>query len=87
MLPGLLSDLLLYGGISSTQYAIEYNEVSPSLWRPKMAPVKIIMCIGIFLMLLQAISTLIKDVAKLNGEQWGRPETPSSDAANGGNGA
>ena len=79
--------LLLYGGISSTQYAIEYNEVSPSLWRPKMAPVKIIMCIGIFLMLLQAISTLIKDVAKLKGEQWGRQETPSSDAANGGNGA
>ena len=72
--------LLLYGGISSTQYALQYNEVSPSLWRPKMAPVKIIMCIGIFLMLLQATATLIKDVAKLYGEDWGYPETPSSDA-------
>ncbi|MGF1630106.1 MAG: TRAP transporter small permease subunit [Kiloniellaceae bacterium] len=75
--------LLLYGGISSTQYALQYNEVSPSLWRPKMAPIKIIMTIGIFLMLLQAISTLIKDVAKLYGEQWGYPETPSSDASGG----
>jgi TRAP-type mannitol/chloroaromatic compound transport system permease small subunit len=75
--------LLLYGGISSTQYALQYNEVSPSLWRPKMAPIKIVMSIGIFLMLLQAISTLIKDVAKLYGEQWGHPETPSSDAAGG----
>src|SRR3546814_13679610 len=43
--------ILLYGGISSTQYALQYNEVSPTLWRPQMAPIKIIMCIGIFLMI------------------------------------
>src|SRR3546814_10146808 len=78
--------VLLGGGISSTQYALQYNEVSPTLWRPQMAPIKIIMCIGIFLMLLQAIATLIKDVAKLKGEQWGYPETPSSDAATAANG-
>lgn len=72
--------VLLAGGIASTQYAIQYNEVSPTLWRPQMAPIKIIMCIGIFLMLLQAIATFIKDVARLKGEQWGYPETPSSDA-------
>jgi TRAP-type mannitol/chloroaromatic compound transport system permease small subunit len=75
--------LLLHGGISSTQYALKYNEINPSLWRPQMAPIKIIMCVGIFLMLLQATATLIKDVAKLRGEQWGYPETPSSDASNG----
>lgn len=73
--------VLLSGGISSTQYALQYNEVSPTLWRPQMAPIKIIMCIGITLMLLQAIATLIKDVAKVRGEQWGYPETPSSDVA------
>jgi TRAP-type mannitol/chloroaromatic compound transport system permease small subunit len=78
--------ILLYGGISSTQYAIQYNEVSPSLWRPQMAPIKIIMCIGIVLMLLQATATLIKDIARLRGEQWGYPETPSSDAATAANG-
>ena len=72
--------LLLDGGIASTLYAIQYKEVLPSLWRPQLAPIKIIMCIGIFLMLLQAIATLIKDVARLNGEHWGRPEHPSSDA-------
>src|SRR3546814_18022795 len=38
--------ILLYGGISSTQYALQYNEVSPTLWRPQMAPSKNIMCIG-----------------------------------------
>lgn len=73
--------VLLSGGISSTQYAIQYNEVSPTLWRPQMAPIKIIMCIGIVLMLLQATATFIKDVARIRGEQWGYPETPSSDAA------
>jgi TRAP-type mannitol/chloroaromatic compound transport system permease small subunit len=61
--------VLLYGGISSTMYAVEYQERSPSLWRPLMWPIKSIMCFGIFLMLLQAISELIKDIAKLRGEE------------------
>ena len=72
--------LLLDGGIASALYALQYKEALPSLWRPQLSPIKIIMCIGIFLMLLQAIATLIKDVAKKKGEQWGRQEHPSSDA-------
>ncbi len=39
--------VLLYGGISSTSYALQYGERSYSAWRPYMAPIKIIMCIGI----------------------------------------
>ncbi|MBL8444609.1 MAG: TRAP transporter small permease subunit [Zoogloeaceae bacterium] len=60
--------LLLYGGLSSTWYAIEYRETSYSSWSPLMAPIKIIMCIGIFMMLLQALATLVKDVARARGE-------------------
>ena len=59
--------VMLYGGIDSTAYALEYNERSPSLWRPLMWPIKVVMCFGIFLMLLQAISELFKDIAKLRG--------------------
>jgi TRAP-type mannitol/chloroaromatic compound transport system permease small subunit len=59
--------LLLYGGFSSTRYALEYGETSYSAWSPRMAPVKIVMTIGIFLMLLQAISMFFKDVAKVRG--------------------
>lgn len=59
--------VLLYGGIDSTSYAIEYNERAPSLWRPLLWPVKAVMCFGIFLMLLQAVSELIKDIATLKG--------------------
>ena len=60
--------LLLYGGLSSTQYALEYGERSYSSWRPYMAPIKIVACTGIVLMLLQAIAVLFKDIAKLRGE-------------------
>lgn len=40
-------------------------ERSPTAWRPYLWPIKLLMCAGIFLMLLQAISELIKDVAKI----------------------
>ncbi|CZF79160.1 Tripartite ATP-independent periplasmic transporters, DctQ component [Grimontia celer] len=57
--------VLLYGGISSTSYALEYGERSYSAWRPYMAPIKLIMCLSIFLMLLQATAVMLKDIAKL----------------------
>ena len=58
---------LLAGGISSTQYAIEYGQKNYSSWAPPLAPIKIIMCIGIGLMLLQVIATFFKDLAKALG--------------------
>ena len=60
--------VMLYGGIESTQYSVKYQEHSPTLWRPLMWPVKSIMCFRIFMMLLQAISELIKDIAKIRGK-------------------
>lgn len=56
--------LLLIGAISSTQYAIEYDQRKFSMWNPSMVPIKIIMCFGIGLMLLQSISTFFKDLAR-----------------------
>ncbi len=60
--------LLLYGGLSSTSYALQYGEQSYSSWAPYMAPIKITMCLGILLMLLQVIATFFKDLAKAKGE-------------------
>jgi len=60
---------LLYGGYSSTEYALQYGERSYSAWRPYMAPVKIIACVGIVLMLLQAVAMLFRDIARLRGEE------------------
>ena len=59
--------VLLYGGIGSAFYAVEYGERSYSAWRPYMWPIKFIMCLGIILMLLQALSELCKDIARLRG--------------------
>ncbi|WP_035691678.1 TRAP transporter small permease subunit [Azospirillum halopraeferens] len=59
--------MLLFGGVSSTLYALEYGERSYSAWRPAMAPIKIVMCVGILLTLMQAVAILIMDVARLRG--------------------
>ena len=61
--------VLLYGAIDSTTYSLQYNERSPTAWRPLLWPIKIIMCVGIFLMLLQAISEFFKDIAKLKEKE------------------
>ena len=61
--------VLLYGAIDSTTYSLQYKERSPTAWRPLLWPIKIIMCVGIFLMLLQAISEFFKDIAKLKGKE------------------
>jgi TRAP-type mannitol/chloroaromatic compound transport system permease small subunit len=59
--------VLLYGAVESTSYSLQYNERSPTAWRPYIWPIKVLMCIGIFLMLLQAISELCKDILRLQG--------------------
>ena len=58
---------LLVGSISSTIYAIEYEQRKFSQWNPSMVPIKLIMVFGIILMLLQTISTFFKDIAKSRG--------------------
>lgn len=60
--------MLLFGGIASSIYAIETGERSFSAWRPYVAPVKIVMCIGILLTLIQAVAILFKDWATIKGE-------------------
>lgn len=43
-------------------------ERSRTIWRPYLWPIKAVMCVGIVLMLLQALSELFKDVLRLRGE-------------------
>jgi TRAP-type mannitol/chloroaromatic compound transport system permease small subunit len=59
--------VLLYGGFSSTSYAIQYNETSRGLWRAPMWPIKATMCFGVFLMILQSIALFIRDLATIRG--------------------
>ena len=73
--------LLLYGGISSTGYALEYGERSHTAWQPYMAPIKILACVGIALMLLQGVAVLLRDVAKLKGVELGGGEPEGLESA------
>ncbi len=59
--------VLLVGSISSTLYSLEYGQRNYSAWGPPIAPIKIIMVIGITMMLLQAIATFFKDIAEVKG--------------------
>lgn len=61
--------VLLYGAFDSTAYALKYGERSPTAWRPYLWPVKLIMCVGIVLMILQCVSELIKDILRIRGEE------------------
>jgi len=58
---------LLVGAYSSIEYAVMYGQRNRSAWAPLMAPIKIIMGTGILLMLLQAVATWFKDLAKAGG--------------------
>jgi TRAP-type mannitol/chloroaromatic compound transport system permease small subunit len=59
---------LLHGGLSSIKYAVKYGQVNYTPWGPPLAPIKIVMTIGIVLMLLQVIATFFKDLAKATGK-------------------
>ena len=61
--------VMLWGGIDSTIYAFEVNERSRTVWPPYMAPIKIVICVGVLLMLLQSVAFLIRDIATLRGER------------------
>jgi TRAP-type mannitol/chloroaromatic compound transport system permease small subunit len=60
--------VLLYGGLSSTEYAWTYSQKNYTSWAPPMWPIKAIMTFGIFMMLLQCISSLFKDIAIARGK-------------------
>jgi TRAP-type mannitol/chloroaromatic compound transport system permease small subunit len=60
---------LLVGAISAIEYAVSYGQKNYTPWAPPLAPIKIIMGIGILLMLLQTIARFFRDLAKYRGEK------------------
>lgn len=67
---GFWWDLLITfvtGGPDAAGEKLGYIERSPTAWRPYLWPVKFIMIFGFFLMLLQTVSELLKDIARIKG--------------------
>jgi TRAP-type mannitol/chloroaromatic compound transport system permease small subunit len=58
-----------FSGLITGAEKVGHMERSSSAWRPYLWPVKALMIFGIFLMLLQCISELLKDILRLKGEK------------------
>lgn len=58
-----------FSGLLTGEESIGRMERSSTAWRPFIWPVKAIMVLGFFLMLLQAISELLKDIARIKGHE------------------
>jgi len=56
-----------FAGLITGTEEVGRMERSSTSWRPYIWPVKAIMITGIFLMLLQAMSELVKDIARATG--------------------
>ena len=56
-----------FAGLITGAEEIGRMERSSTAWRPYVWPVKAVMTLGLFLMLLQALSELCKDIARLRG--------------------
>jgi TRAP-type mannitol/chloroaromatic compound transport system permease small subunit len=56
---------LVTGGIAGAQDKLGFLEVSSTAWRPQLWPIKTILCLGVFLMLLQCLAELFRDLETL----------------------
>lgn len=61
--------ILLWGGIVSLMYSIQYKQKSYSPWGPPVTPIKIFMVFGMSLMILQVIAEFFKDLARARGKE------------------
>lgn len=57
------------GGPDAAKEVMGYIERSPTAWRPYLWPVKFVMLFGFILMFLQAVSELLKDIARIQDER------------------
>ena len=61
--------MLVFGGWESSSAALAHGQRNHTVWAPYMAPIKIIMTSGMALMLLQALSELVKDLFRACGKE------------------
>jgi TRAP-type mannitol/chloroaromatic compound transport system permease small subunit len=66
---GTLINAFVTGGPEAAAAELGHLERSATAWRAYLWPVKVVMCIGIFLMLLQAVSELCKSILFIRGDE------------------
>jgi len=61
--------VFFFGGVVNSMFSLRFNMVSQSAWGPPMTPIRIIITVGVFFMLLMAIARFIRDVAVVRGKE------------------
>lgn len=61
--------VMIKGGYDSSMFALEFDQSNHTVWRPPMAPIKIIMTSGMALMFLQATAEFFKDLCRVAGRK------------------
>lgn len=56
---------LVTEGIAAAQEKLGFMERSSTAWRPPLWPIKIVLCLGVFLMILQALAEFFRDIEYL----------------------
>jgi len=64
---GELIATALTQGSDAAGAKLGYLERSSTAWRPYLWPIKLLLCFGVFLMLLQALAEFCRDLARLKG--------------------
>ena len=59
---------LVTEGMAGAREKLGYLERSSTAWRPFLWPVKTILCFGVFMMLLQCLAELFRDIGRIKGE-------------------
>ncbi len=54
-------------GLSAAGEELGFMERSPTAWRPWLWPIKTILCLGVFLMILQSLAEFFRDIGRLRG--------------------
>jgi len=67
---GDLLKTVMTEGLDAASAKLGYLERSSTAWRPFLWPVKTILCLGVFLMLLQCLAELFRDLGRLRGDEF-----------------
>lgn len=58
----------LLGGIPNAMRAVRVGERSMTMWGPPLAPIKVILVVGAFILLLQGVALFIRDISIVRGK-------------------
>ncbi|MBU3258749.1 TRAP transporter small permease subunit [Roseovarius sp. PS-C2] len=60
---------LITQGFAAAHEKLGFLEKSPTAWQPQLWPIKVVLCLGVFLMILQCVAEFFRDLERLRGSE------------------